>query len=239
MVMTDYSKRVFEMLVRVMVFRSTHQDLIGKDSSADQILQKVDAAFKKISAQATQQASGKNAVRLSSGERTTAREDLRQLLESISRTAASMGLKQFFMPRDRSDRAVADVARIYAKTAEPFKREFVTHLMPEDFIDRLNTGIEKLERAIEQQAASKSSRKSATAAISGAQAEALSALTRLDPIMDNLLQGNSPVKAAWNAARRIERAQVSKKSPGKEETDTRPTVTALIPAGTSASAGAA
>ena len=38
--MTDYSKRVFEMLVRVLVFRSTYKDLIGKDSKADQLLER-------------------------------------------------------------------------------------------------------------------------------------------------------------------------------------------------------
>ena len=67
-VMTDYSKRIFEMLVRVLVFRLTHKDLIGKDSQADQLFEKVDAAFKTISAQSTLQASGKNAVRLSARE---------------------------------------------------------------------------------------------------------------------------------------------------------------------------
>ena len=90
-VMTDYSKRIFEMLVRVLVFRLTHKDLIGKDSQADQLFEKVDAAFKRISAQSTLQASGKNAVRLSSRERTTVRDELRKDLEAVSRTAASMG----------------------------------------------------------------------------------------------------------------------------------------------------
>ena len=62
--MTDYSKRVFEMLVRVLVFRSTYMDSIGKDSKADPLLEEVDAAFRTISAQSTLQASGSNAVRL-------------------------------------------------------------------------------------------------------------------------------------------------------------------------------
>src|SRR5438093_1674970 len=46
MVMTDYGKRVYEMLVRVLVFWQNYRDLIGKDSNADQLFQKVDAAFK-------------------------------------------------------------------------------------------------------------------------------------------------------------------------------------------------
>ena len=133
--MTNYSKRIFEMLVRVLVFRSSYEDLIGKDSHADQLFQKVDAAFRKISAHSTLQASGKNAVRRSSSERTTARDELRKLLESVSRTAASMGLKEFFMPRDKGDRAIADVGRIFAKLAEPLKKEFIANHMPENFIE--------------------------------------------------------------------------------------------------------
>jgi len=114
-VMTDYSKRIFEMLVRVLVFRSNQKNLIGKDSQAGQLFEKADAAFKPISAQSTLQASGKNAVRLSSRERTTVRDELRKDLEAVSHTAASMGIKEFFMPRDKGDRAIADVARIFAR----------------------------------------------------------------------------------------------------------------------------
>jgi hypothetical protein len=33
--MTNYNKRIFEMLVRVLVFRSTIQDRIGKDTEID------------------------------------------------------------------------------------------------------------------------------------------------------------------------------------------------------------
>ena len=80
--MTDYSKRIFEMLVRILVFRSAHRDLIGKDTQADQLCERVDAAFKTISAQSTLQASGKNAVRLSSRKRTIVRDELRKDLEA-------------------------------------------------------------------------------------------------------------------------------------------------------------
>ncbi len=216
--MTDYSKRVFEMLVRILVFRSAHRDLIGKDTQADQLFEKVDAAFKTISAQSTLQASGKNAVRLSSRERTIVRDELRKDLEAVSHTAASMGIKEFFMPRDKGDRAIADVARIFAKLAEPLKKEFIANHMPEDFIDRLRAGVEGIERSIEQQAASKGERKAATTAIATAGAEALGVLTRLDPIMDNLLRDDPPLKSVWNAARRVERAAVLKKSPEKQGT---------------------
>ena len=85
------------------------------------------------------------------------------------------------MPRDRSDLAIADVARVFAKKAEPVKKDFIAHLMPEDFIERLQAGIEAIEHSIQQQAASKGTRRAATTAIATAQTEAIAVLSRLDP----------------------------------------------------------
>jgi hypothetical protein len=209
--MTDYSKRVFEAIVRVLVFRTAHPELFPKDSQADQLLQKVEAISRIISSQSTSQASGKNDVRISADVRTNARENLRKDLESITRTAASMGLKQFFMPRDRSDRSYTDVGRIFAMNAEPLKQDFIANHMPEDFIERLKAGIENIERSIEQQAASKGARKVATTALTNARTEAIAVLARLDPVMDNLLRDNTPIKAAWDAARHVEKAASGKK----------------------------
>src|SRR4029434_9912614 len=119
--MTNYNKRVYEMLVRVLVFRTSIQELIEKDSQIDQCFRKVEAALSKIAAQSTLQTSGQNDVRVSSEERTSAREGLREHLESLTRTASSLGMKQFFMPRDKNDRAIVDVARIFVHVAEPPK----------------------------------------------------------------------------------------------------------------------
>ena len=232
--MTNYNKRVFEMLVRVLVFRSTIKDLIGDDSQVNQLLQQVETALNKLKTYATLQTSGQNNVRLSSEERTSAREGLREHLENLTRTAASMGLKQFFMPRDKGDRAIADVARIFVQLAEPMKDEFLKYHVAEDFIDRLKGGIASIERSIQEQAASKGTRKTATATIAEARNEALAALSRLDPIMDNLLRKNAPVREAWYAARRIEKAPAYKKPAEKEETDSPNPLPPPIPPGTPA-----
>jgi hypothetical protein len=218
--MSNKNKRVFEMLVRVLVFRNTIQDLIVKDSQLDQCFKKIESALNRIAAQSTLQASGENNLRVSSQERETAREDLRQHLESLTRTASSMGLKQFFMPRNKNDRAIADVARVFVQLAEPLKEDFVKYHVPEDFIERLKGEIVSLERAMQQQAAGQGSRRAATAAIATAQDEALAELARLDPLMDNLLRENQPVRTAWYAARRLEKAPAWKRGAAKEESET-------------------
>jgi hypothetical protein len=230
--MTNYNKRVFEMLVRVLVFRLSIQELLGKDSQINESFTKLEAALKRIEAQFALQASGQNKVRMSSAERTAAREALRGQLENLTWTASSMGLKQFFMPRDRGDRFIVSVARIFAQLAEPLKEEFVKYHLPEDFIERLKAAIAGVERAIEEQAAGKGSRKRATATIATAQEEALAEVARLDPLMENLLYGNEPLKASWYAARRIERPAASRRESAKEEPATPaepPPVPSVIP----------
>jgi hypothetical protein len=214
--MTNYSKRVFEMLVKVLVFRSTHGDLIAKDSELSRLLDDVEAAAKTISEQSKHQASGKNDVRISTAERDKARATLRATLETVSRTAASIGLAQFYLPQDRSDRSLASVGRIFLELAEPLASEFVARHVPPDFIERLRTAIARIEESIEQQAASKGARMAATKAIAEAQAGALAALSRIDPIITNLLSDNEPAKAVWEAARRIERVSAAKKIPPPE-----------------------
>ncbi len=131
-----YAQNNSWLYVKVLVFRSTYQELIGKDSQMDQLFQMVEEALARISAQATMQVSDRNHVRMSSGGRNDAREELRHGLESLCRTAASMGLKQFFMPRGRGDRALVNVARTFVPLAEPLQKEFLANHLPEDFIDR-------------------------------------------------------------------------------------------------------
>jgi hypothetical protein len=209
--MTSYNKRVFEMLVRVQVFRKEHPELIDNDPTLSRLFQQIDEALKRMGAQATQQASGKAKVMVSAEDREVARSELKKLLENLCRTAAGIGLKQFFMPSDRGDRSLANAARVFIATAEPFKSDFAASHLPENYFDRLREAAERIERSIQHQAAGKGAHKTATTAIDEAEAEARAALAKLDPIMDNLLGTNEPVKAAWMAARRIEKAPASRK----------------------------
>src|SRR2546427_11644688 len=117
--MNSFNKRVYEMLVRVLAFWTTYRDLIGKDSLADQLFQQLDAACQKLAKHGTLQASGKAAVRLSAGGRAAARQALVHQLENIRRTAGGMGLKQFRMPRARSDQAVGQARRTFPGRPPP------------------------------------------------------------------------------------------------------------------------
>jgi hypothetical protein len=88
--MTNFTKRVYEMLVRVLVFWATYRDLIGKDSQTDQVFQQLDATFHKMDNHARLQASGNEDVRISAEGRRAARNALAAQLEAVCRTAASL-----------------------------------------------------------------------------------------------------------------------------------------------------
>jgi len=72
---------------------------------------------------------------------------------------------------------------------------------------------------------------SATAAIEKTQSNAIAALQRLDPMMENLLRDDPPTLAVWNSCRHVERINVAKTvdsegSPPGETLVTQPTAAA-------------
>ena len=128
----------------------------------------------------------------------------------ISQTARAQGLPEFWMPRNRGDNSLVQVGKVFLKNAQPVKQLFIDGHLPADFLEKLHVAVHNLELAIKEQTASKTVRTSATRAIEEARMEAVSALQRLDPIMENLLQNDAPTFAAWQTCRRVERAGISK-----------------------------
>src|SRR5438093_5036743 len=93
----------------------------------------------------------------------------------------------------------------WAVQLEPFKQMFIDSGMPMDFIEKLNAAIKDVQHAMSEQEFSKGARLKAAAATADTRSNTLSALHRLDPIMDNLLRDIHPlspcgnVRGVWNA----------------------------------------
>ena len=150
------------------------------------------------------------AVRRSSITRGEARGVLRSQIEAISQTARAQGLPEFWMPRNRGDNSLVQVGKVFLKNAQPVKQSFIEGQLAADFLEKLEIAVQNLELAINEQTAGKARRTSATRGIEETRMVAVSALQRLDPIMENLLRNDAPTFAAWQTCRRIERAGVSK-----------------------------
>ena len=213
--MTGFNKRIFEMLARLVVFAKAYPQFFAAATLAGQAVAEVEAAVQKLSAHDTSLVGGDAAVKVSAEERTRARAELRDYLETISRIANGLKLTQFSMPRGRSDRTLVSVGAMWAQHAEPLKQLFIDSGLT-DFMERLTTLVDKVKRAIDEQTFSKGSRLAAAASIAQTRGDALAALERLDPIMNHLLRSDPPAFAVWERARRIERAPSASKPAAPE-----------------------
>jgi hypothetical protein len=153
----------------------------------------------------TSRRAGNGDARTSSKRRTQARIELKEQLYAVARTAKALGLKQFWLPRDKTDRTLIDMAEIFALRAQAVKQEFIEAYLPLDFIERLTDAARNLEQVIDDQVFEDAERMQATSAIDLARTEALDALRQLDPMMSNMLRANPATLAAWRGARHIER----------------------------------
>ena len=237
--MTGLNKRVFEMLLRLVVFSATYPQFFGKETLAGRLMAQIEAAVQQLSAQVTSQTTGKGAAKTSADDRRNARVVLREQLEKISRTAKSLKLVQFWMPRERTDVVLVSVGEMWALHAEPVKQLFIDSHMPADFIEKLNVAVRDLKRAIDDQTFSVGTRRAATAAIEAIRSEALTALQQLDAIMENLLRDNPPVLAVWESARHVQRYSSPKPAEPEASTDANSTSTSTPTSTSNASAATA
>ncbi len=208
--MKGFNKRVFEMLGRLAVFAKAHPQFFGIGTLAGLAMAEIEAAVENLTEHDTSLEGGDAKVRMSAGDRLKARRTLRDCLETIARTANGLKIELFSMPRGRSDGTMVSVGRSWAVHLEAFKQMFIDSGMPMDFIEKLNAAIKDVQRAISEQEFSKGARLKAATAIADTRSNALSALHRLDPIMDNLLRDNPPDFAVWQRARRVERYNAAK-----------------------------
>src|SRR5437867_3924503 len=209
--MTSYNKRVYEMLVRILVFAKRYQQFFPKGSPAGQLLDEIQSAVDRLSAERTSQATAKGDAKISTADRALARDALRSQLEAISRTAKALGLTGFWLSRDKTDRSLVEMGHRIASRAGTFKQAFIDSHLPADFIDRLQESVEKVEKTILDQVFKEDSRVTATSAIDEARTAALSALQRLNPLMENLLHNDPPSLRLWQTARRVERFSGSRR----------------------------
>jgi len=92
--------------------------------------------------------------------------------------------------------------------------------MSPDFIEKLRDSVDRIEKTILDQVFKEDSRARATSSIDEAQTAAVSALQRLNPLMENLLGDDPPALRLWQSARRVERLSSSrrgKRDPAAED----------------------
>jgi hypothetical protein len=201
----------YSMLVRVSDFGAAHRDLFPAAGTAGRLFAAVSKAADELRAQVATQATGQTAAREGAMSKAAARDNLRQALEGIARTARALGTPElaarFQLVGGRSDHGLTTAAHTFGEAAAPLKAEFVAHGLPKTFLDDLQAALDAFERATRDRFIARRTGAAARAGIDSTIDVALAALTRLDAIVVNMLQGKPTLLAAWASARHVTRVR--------------------------------
>jgi hypothetical protein len=208
--MNDSDRRRYEMLVRVKQF--------GIDNGADftgiattkfaEVGSKVDETEAKSGAQ--QAGFGLAAQQFEVKD--TAREDLRDEMSAIARTARSMeysfpGIsEQFRFQRNLSDETMLARARAFATAAVARQADFIAYGLPATFIADLTAAADAFEATFGSAASATAEQVAATAEAAAFIREGMIAKRILDGIVRNRYAGDPGKLAAWLSASHVEKA---------------------------------
>jgi hypothetical protein len=201
----------YSMLVRVSDFGAAHRDLFPAAGTAGRLFAAVSKAADELRTEVTAQATGQIAAREGAMSKAAARDTLRQAVEGIARAARAIGTPElaarFQLPGGRSDHGLTTAARAFGEAAAPLKAEFVAHGLPKAFLNDLQAALDAFETATRVRFAARATGAAARAGIGSTIDAALAALTRLDAIVVNTLQGKPTLLAAWASASHVTRVR--------------------------------
>jgi hypothetical protein len=218
--MNDKQRRRYERLLRGQDYISTDTTIFPTGSKGTQAFSRLKAAVTQVETLDASRETGARASKQGTLTRSDARERLRQSISAITRTSEVIALDdpsfkgKFKSPRNKiNDQDLLAVARSFATEALAFKAKFIEYDMPADFLESHNAAIEDFETAVNQQNQGVTTSRSARASVDDALARAEEELERCDIALRNKVKDTAKL-AAWESARRLERAP--QKSKAKE-----------------------
>lgn len=149
----------------------------------------------------------------------TARENLRDEMSDISRTARSMEYEfdgiaeRFRMPRNASDQNLLASGRAFFNEAGKNEEDFIAYGMSATFLTELEDAADAFEASFGTQGSAIDSHVEATAEIGEAISRGMVARRILDGVVRNVYKSNTGKTAAWTSASHIEKPPKSKKPP--------------------------
>ncbi len=211
--MNDSDRRRYEALVRVKQF--------GIDNAADftgiattkfaEVGSNADQAEAKSGAQ--QAGFGLSALQFNVKD--TAREDLREDMSAIARTARSMeyafdGISELFrFNRNLTDEKLLARARAFASAAVARQADFIAYGLPATFIADLTAAADAFEATFAAAASATAEQVAATAESAAFIREGMIAKRILDGIVRNRYADDPGKLAAWLSASHVEKAAKS------------------------------
>lgn len=214
--MNDDNRRRYEMQVRVTQF--------GVDNAGDFTgiattkFSEMATLVNEIEATSSAQQSGFGEAAQQFEVKDTARENLRDEMSDISRTAKSMeyafdGISnKFRFQRNMSDANMLAKARAFETEANPYKSDFEAYGLSANFIADLTAAADAFEASFSNTASATAEHVAATADTSAQVREGMVIVRILDGIVKNKYANDPGKLAAWISASHVEKAP-KKKSP--------------------------
>jgi hypothetical protein len=149
----------------------------------------------------------------------TARENLREHVSDISRTAKSMeyafdGISnKFLFQRNMADAAMLAKARAFYEDSGTYEADFVAYGMPANFRTALGAAADAFESSFSATASAKAEHVAATAEMSAKVRQGMIKVRILDGIVRNVYANNPGKLAAWLSASHVEKAPKKKTTP--------------------------
>jgi hypothetical protein len=210
--MNDLEIRRLDTFKRVRNFGVTHEGLFTAGTLARDLLDAIAGIVNELEEHAATQSSGRGTTRRSTSGKAAARAAILEDLSIIRRTARSMSVvlpgldDKFRIPRNPNAQELLDTARAFLADAVPLKAEFLRREVPESVFEDLEAHIAAFEAALSGQYTGEEESTTAIASIDAAFDRGTDALRQLDPIVRNKLHHHPAALAAWEGARRTERA---------------------------------
>ncbi len=211
--MNDKQRRRYERGSRVDAFMTANAADFPAGSKAAEAAARLSEELAALAALDVAKAASAGTRRQSSEGRRGLRESLRAQVAAVCGTAEAIGLEHAevrgLFPRQRadySDQTLFAVARSYAEAATPHKARFVEYEMPADFIERLKADADALEAQVSRQTERKGTSVTTNASIEEALGRVDDLVEPLEVIVRNKYRQAPAKLAAWESARRLERA---------------------------------
>lgn len=218
--MNDKQRRRFERLLRGSDFGTAHAESFPADNKSGKALANLQTIITEIENLDASRNTGASHARQGTSIKGETRAFLHEQLAIIKRTAKVIGLdlpevkNKFRLPSGNiNDQTLLSIARSFHAEATPLKDKFIEYDLPADFLDALNRGISDFEKAINQQNTGAGARTAALHAIEAALVRGETEMERLDAAVRNKFRTDPATLAAWESAKRLERAPRSKNAP--------------------------
>lgn len=219
--MNDLHRRRLERLIRSEAEASANAVDFPEGSKGALALAELRAAIAETQTHAVSRETSVSALQQATIGRKDAREAVRASMRIISDTARTIGLDHpeikgifVFKGSSVSDRTLLATAQSFAARAQSFKALFGEYDLNADFFSGFDAEITDLEKQLGKQTVGKGERISANASLETALRKGEMALERLDTAARNKYRGNPAKLAAWESARRLERAARARRNGG-------------------------